>query len=748
MLYRHAIANRSLALPVALALCAVAAPAHAQDARAQDRSSDPGAAPAAPETDDFHDRRIAPTGEIVVTATGLEQLDVLAGTTVVEGAELQRNLDGQIGEVLIKVPGVSATGFAPGASRPVLRGFSGERVKVLIDGIGAIDASNTSADHATAIDPLTAERIEVLRGPAVLLYGSQAIGGAVNVIDKRIPLRRLNEPFHLDALAGVDTASDLREGGASLDVPLGERFVVHVDGAYRKTGDLEIPGYVVVPELRADLLADAAEEEEEGHLEEAEELREAANHRGTLPGSATETWSANAGFAFFEGDSNLGASFGIYDTTYGVPLRPGTSHHHGEEDHDDDHDHEHDDDHDDHEDHEGEEEHGHEDVTIALRQYRADLRGRLALGDGFLAALNTRVGFSDYTHTEFEGDEVGTVFEVKGIEARAELEQNRRGNWGGSTGIQYYYRDFDAYGAEAYVPKNHTDQVAVFTLQEIDFDPFQVELAARYEATDVESQVAGFDRSFDTFSGALGLIYETAGGLRFGVTGSRAERAPSAEELLSDGPHIATQAYEIGDRDLEVEGAWGLEAFVRGALGDGTVSLAVYRNWFDDYIYLAETGEEEDELPVFQYLQGDARYFGVEGQVTYPLYQADGFTLMADLRGDYVRAELDDGTPLPRIPPLRLLGALEAQTGPVDARVEVQWFDGQDRVAPFESATDAFTFVNASIAWKPLRGNDNVTVLLQANNLFDAEGRRHASFTKDFVPLAGRNFKIGLRTSF
>ncbi|WP_338446877.1 TonB-dependent receptor [Pelagerythrobacter marensis] len=740
MLYRNIISARSLAFPLGLAICAVAAPVHAQD-----RPPAAAEGAAVPDSDDFHDRRVSPTGEIVVTATGLEQLDVLAGTTVVEGAELQRNLEGQVGDVLAKVPGVSATNFSPGASRPVLRGFSGERVKVLIDGIGAIDASNTSADHATAIDPLTAERIEVLRGPAVLLYGSQAIGGAVNVIDKRIPLRRLNEPFHFDALAGANTVADLREGGASLDLPLGEGFVVHVDGAYRKTDDLDVPGYVLAPELRADLLADAAEEEEEGHLEEAEELREAANRRGTLPNSGTETWSANAGFAFFEGDSNLGAAFGIYDTTYGVPLRPGTGHHHGEEAEDHDEGHDHDEDHD----HGHEEEHEHgEQVTIALRQYRADLRGRLALGDGFFSALNTRVGFSDYTHTEFEGDEVGTVFEVKGIEARAELEQNRRGGWGGSTGVQYYFRDFDAYGAEAYLPKNHTDQMAVFTLQEIDFDPFQLELAARYEATDVESQVAGFDRSFDTFSGALGLIYETPGGLRFGLNGSRVQRAPSAEELLSDGPHIATQAYEIGDPGLDVESAWGVEAFVRGALGEGTVSLAVFRNWFDDYIYLAETGEEEDELPVFQYLQGDARYFGVEGQLTYPLYKTGGFTLLADVRGDYVRAELDDGTPLPRIPPLRLLGALEAQTGPVDARVEVQWFDKQDRLAPFESVTDSFTFVNASLAWKPVRGNDNVTVLLQANNIFDSEGRRHASFTKDFVPLAGRNFKIGVRTSF
>lgn len=732
MLYRHLIAARPLVLPLGLALCAMAAPAHAQD-RAQDARE-------TPEPDDFHDRRVAPSGEIVVTAAGLEQLDVLAGTSVVEGVELQRNLDGQLGEVLAKVPGVSATSFSPGASRPVLRGFSGERVKVLIDGIGAIDVSNTSADHATSIDPLTAERIEVLRGPAVLLYGSQAIGGAVNVIDKRIPLRRLNEPFHIDALAGIDTASDLREGGASLDVPLGDRFVVHVDGSYRKTDDLEIAGYAAAPGLREDLLHDAEHEEEEGHLDEAGELRELAGQRGVLPNSGTETWSVNTGFAFFEGDSNLGAAIGWYDTTYGVPMRPGTSHHHGEEEHGHEEEHEHEEG--------GEHEHGDELVTIGLRQFRADMRGRLALGDGFFSALNTRVGFSDYTHTEFEGDAVGTVFDVKGLEARAELEQNDRGGWGGSTGVQYYFRDFDAYGAEAYVPKNRTDQFAVFTLQEIALDPLQLELAGRYEATDVESQVLGFQRSFDTFSGALGLVYETDGGLRFGVTGSRAERAPSAEELLSNGPHIATQAFEIGDPNLEVEGAWGVEAFARGPIGDGTVSLAVFNNWFDNYIYLSETGLEEDGLPVFEYLQGDARYFGVEGEVTYPVYETDGFTLLADLRGDYIRAELSDGTPLPRIPPLRLLGALEAQTGPFDARVEAQWFGKQDRIAPFETETDSFTHVNASLAWKPMRGNDNLTVLLQADNIFDVEGRRHASFTKDFVPLAGRNFKLSVRTSF
>lgn len=316
-----------------------------------------------PIEEDFHDRRIGTEGDIVVSAFGIEQLDILSGNSVVEGRELQREMDGQIGEVLAKQPGVSATSFAPGASRPILRGFDGERVRVLIDGIGTIDASNTSADHAVTAEPLTIERIEILRGPAVLLYGSQAIGGAVNIIDKRIPLRRLSEPFHLDVLVEADTARDLLAGAGSLDVPLGENFVFHVDGAYRETGDVEIPGFSVAPVLRDDLLADALVEEAEGEFEEADELREAADQRDVLPNSFTETWSANAGLTLFANESSLGFSAGFYDTRYGVPGRPGAGHHHGEEGEAE-------------EEAEGEDEE-EERVTIDLRQFRADLRGEL-----------------------------------------------------------------------------------------------------------------------------------------------------------------------------------------------------------------------------------------------------------------------------------------------------------------------------------------------------------------------------------
>jgi iron complex outermembrane receptor protein len=707
-----------LSLFAATALSVSAAPALAQEIPT---------APAEPEAtgnDDFH-------GPIFVTAGGLGRLDVLAGTSVLQGEDLQRNLAATLGEVLARVPGVSATSFSPGASRPVLRGFQGDRVRVLTDGLGSIDASSTSADHAVTIDPLLTDRIEVLRGPAVLLYGSSAMGGAVNVLGKRIPPSVPDEAVHIDALAAVDTASDLREGGLSADVPLGENVAFHLDGSWRKTGDVAVPGFVASNSLRSTLLDLAAEEEAEGHPDEAAELREGVATRGKIPNSATETYSVGVGVGLFSGKNELGLSFGYYDTRYGIPGLPGVGHVH---DHD--------------EGAEGDEHEEHGPVSIGMKQYRADLRGTLDLGGGFFDSLRTRWGYSNYTHTEFEGDEIGTVFDVEGVEGRVELIQSERGGWRGSTGAQYFHQDFLAEGEEAFVPPNKTDQYALFTLQELALDPVELELGGRYEHSAIDAPTLGLSRDFDTFSAAAGLSYELVDGVRAGINGSRSERAPSATELFAAGPHIATQQFEVGDSELSKESAWGVETYLRGSFRGAQFGIGVYRNWFDDFIYLAPTGEEEDGLEVAEFRQQRANHLGLEGEVTVPFYRGEGFTLLAHAQGDYVRATLADGSPVPRIPPLSLLGALELQSTRFDARAEVQWFDAQERVAPLETPTESFAHVNLSLAWKPLRGSENVTVMLQANNLFDAEGRRHASFTKDYVPLTGRNVKLSVRTSF
>ncbi|MEL7729660.1 TonB-dependent receptor [Citromicrobium bathyomarinum] len=698
--------------------------------------------------DDFHNRTNSSVDIVVSAGKSLNQLDVLSGTSVVEGLELQRNMAGQIGEVLESQPGVSGTGFSPGASRPILRGFGGERIRVLTDGVGTLDASNTSDDHAVSIDPLTVERIEVLRGPAVLLYGSQAIGGAVNVIDKRIPRSIPDEPIHIDGLASYDSVNDEYRVGASVDAPLGGGFVAHLDGSYLDAGDIKIPGYALTDDLRADLLADAAEEEDEGELEEAEELREQANARGTVPNTFIETKSVNGGISLIRGGSRFGFGAGYYDTLYGVPENPAGGHHHHEEEGDD---------------HDGDEDHDHEEgeegVSIGLEQFRADFSSDIELGSGFLGRLVTRVGYSDYTHTEFEGSEVGTVFDVEGFEGRAEFIQNPMGNLRGSFGGQFYIRDFAAVGEEAFVAPNETEQYGLFTLQELSLGNAQIEGAVRFETTQASSNVLGVERNFDILSGALGVSYDI-GGLRVGVNGSRVGRAPAGEELFANGPHVATGQYELGDVDLDIERAWGAEAFVRGNIGPATLNLTVFGSWFDDYIYLNNTGtfvdeegaavpaDDEEAIPLFNYLQQDARYLGLEAEVSVPVVEYDTFSVIAEASAEYIDAELDDGSPVPRIPPLGLAGALNVETGPFEVRGEVEYFGEQNDVPAFESATDAFTFVNASVAWRPLRGNKNVTLLAKVDNIFDQEGRRASSFTRDYVPLPGRNFSVSLRTSF
>ena len=686
---------------------AFTSPALAQDTHeAGSSASPPAQAPTETPDDDFHN-------EIVVTAAGGQRLDVLAGTSVVGGEELQRNLNGQIGEVLAHVPGVSSSSFAPGVSRPVLRGFSGDRVRVLVDGLGANDASNVSDDHAVAIEPLTAERIEVLRGPAVLIYGGSAIGGAVNVIDKRIPLRVPVEDVHLDAQVAADTAYDLREGGASADVPLGKSFAFHLDGAWRRTDDVAIAGNQLSDGFRQQVLDEAA-----GVSDPAEQaaLVAAASNRDTLPNSATETWSLGSGLAWFGNGASLGASVGYYDTAYEVPTRPGPD--------------------------------AEQDVSIALKQWRGDVRGSLDLGGGLFRQATTRWAYTDYQHTEFEGDTAGTTFLVSGIEGRFELIQRDRGGWKGSLGGQFSHRNFEAIGDEALVPPNTTTQFGLFALQDLDRGPWGLQFGGRYDRTEVRLDSGAQDLGFDTFSGALGVSHELGEGLTIGVNGSRAERAPTAEELFAYGPHPATQQFEIGDSALSTEGAWGLEGYLRGTVGPAQVSVSIYQDWFDSYVFLQATGAEQDGLPVYRQMQQDADYFGVEGELTVPLWRTDGVAVVADGKGDYVRATLADGSPVPRIPPLSLLGGLELQAAKWDARGEVEWYAKQDRISGYETPTDSFAFVNASLAWKPLRGDDNVTVMLQANNLFDAVGRRHASFTKDFVPLAGRNVKLSVGTSF
>ena len=676
--------------------------------------------------------------EIVVTGVIQQsERDVLSGTSIVSGQELTRSLKPTIGETLAHQPGVSATSFGPSASRPILRGFQGDRIRVLSDGIGSIDVSNTSVDHAVVIDPLLAERVEVVRGPSALLYGSSAVGGVVNVIDTRIPRALPEKGYSLDAIANYGSAADERSVGAAANVAVGGKLVLHADGSYLKSDDLRIGGHVLSPWARQQALASSQlPPEEPGEGEEPIDFAASAALKGKLPNSAAETWTAGVGAAIITDTGQLGISYSHYDSLYGVPIRYALK--------------------------PGEEQ---EAPRLDVVQNRFDLRGEVDTGGGFLDKIRLRAATAHYRHFELEEDgSVGTAFYNDGLEARLELVQARHGAWLGASGVQYFNRNFNVDGDEAFLPKNDTQQLGFFTLQQFELGRFKAEGGLRYESTDLAAKPVAGDlrffngkRHFDSVSGSIGASYGLSDDWRIGVNVSRTERAPTGEELFANGGHAGTQAYELGSPDFKLEKSWGVEATLHGH-GDGySVDASAYYNWFSNYIYENQTDQavceaaaapsgREVDLPCFQYSQADARYYGFEIDASARLARIGGYTINVDGLADYVHANVSGVGPVPRIPPLRMLGGLEAQGDRLNGRVEVEHVFDQDRTAAFETPTDSYTMVNASIGFTPFSGN-KTSFTLSANNLFDVDARRASSFLKDFAPLAGRDIRLTARFS-
>lgn len=660
--------------------------------------------------------------DIIVTAPfARDRFALTTAVGVLQGEALVRDMRPTIGETLARQPGVSASFFGPNASRPILRGLDAERVRILTDGIGSFDVSNTSADHAVAINPLTADRVEIVRGPAALLFGSSAIGGVVNVTDRRIA-REIPEEFaHIDAAANFGTAASERGVGAALDVPLGKTgLVAHADGSYRKTGDYRVGGYIFSKELR-----EAAEQQ-------GGEVAEEAQAKGRVPNTDSRTWEAAGGLSWIGDKGNFGISIARLESNYGIP---GTLdlHDHDEEGHE-----------------HGDEAHGHDDVRIDMEQTRLDARAEVPLSGAF-ERLNFRFGWADYRHDEIEATgEIGTSFFSEALEARVELVQGDNGGWKGASGAQIMSRRFEAVGEEAYIPLNLTDQFGLFTAQTVSLGSLDLEAGARYEHSRVRSAPVAVSRSFDALSGSAGVSIPLAADIRFAASLAYMERAPAAEELLANGAHAATGSFEVGNPDLAKERSLGAEAVVRGRGTGWRFEVSGFFNRFYDFIYLSPTGEEVDELPVFAYLQDGARHWGFEAEGAVTLFETGGGTRFeATGLADFVRADILGGKgPAPRIPPLRLVGGLEANGGPFGGRLEVEHATKQDRAATYESQTPGWTMVNLSASWSPF-GRDNPTALVASvNNIFDADARRHSSLLKDYAPLPGRDFRLGARFSF
>lgn len=713
---------------------------------------------------------------IVVSASPFEESesDVLTGVSTLSGDELARNIAGTIGETLKKEPGVSSTFFGAGASRPIIRGQGGDRIRVLDNGIGSIDASSASPDHAVAVEPALAERIEVVRGVSVLRYGSSGSGGIVNIIDGRLPSEVPED--------GIDGA--LRVGGTSVDDgeeiaggvtahagDIGDVSVVlHGSFSARSADDYDIPGFAESSLFRA-LEEEEHEHEEEDHEDEDHDHEEEEEVKDTLPNSFSDSQSAAGGISFIGDKGFLALGIKHSKSKYGVPAGHDHEHEHEEEDEDhEDEDHE-DEDHD----HEHEEEGG---VFIELDQTRYDLNGRYELGAKFAEAVQVFAGYADYEHTEFEGPGVaGTVFSNEGYEIRTEVIHHDTGEWRGASGLQYRHRDFEAIGEEAFVPPAVTDQYGIYTFQEIMRGPWHFDGALRYERTEQSADDLGLDLDFDAVSVSLGTAYDINEDLILSLTGFRSERAPTSEELFSNGPHLATSQYEVGDPDLDIETALGLEAQLRYTGDRFRITANAFYTDYEGYIYERNTGltgedfieedhdhdEDEDheeeehdhdheeafaELPAFQFTADDATFSGFEIDASADIAQVGMFDIGADAVLDYVRAETDEDGNLPRIPPLGATVGLNAENDWLYLRGEVEYAGEQDDIAEFELPTDSYTLVNFYTDVTPFADMPGLTISAAVLNATDEEARVHTSYLKDLLPLPGRNYRLSVKYSF
>lgn len=651
--------------------------------------------------------------ELVGNATALDRQDIIG------------RLSGTLGDTLASEPGVSSTFFGQGASRPVLRGLGAERVQVLTNGIGVIDVSAASPDHQVTADGIDADKIEILRGPAALAYGGQAIGGVVNVIDGLIRDELPDETFSGEAYAAYNGVNDGTEGGVRASLVTGP-IVLSLTASRRDFGDYRIPGLAESRQLRHQ------EEQEEDAGHEHEEAGE-----GLVPNSFLNTETYGAGVSWIGEKAFAGLAVRRQTATYGLA---GHAHEHDEEA----------------EAAEPEEEPA---PFIDLEQTRYDFRGGLTFDGDVFKALTATLSYSDYEHGEIEDGAASSLFQSDGYEGRVELDHSFAG-MEGALGVQFLDKSLVALGEEAFLTPTDTRSWAAFMYEARDWDSgFGIEGGVRYETLEHDNQVAR-TASFDLVSASAGLHQHFGDHWFAGVQAAYTERAPNESELFAFGPHLATRQFEVGDATLDKERGLNLEGTLRWQSDRLKLGVNVFRTSFSDFIYLAPGAfddegtpvEEEDGLPVFVFSQDDATFTGGE---LYGEYLIDSNLLGADwtLKSglDYVRAELDSGGDVPLVPPLSVTAGLDAHWDKVSAGASVEWADNQSHVGVGEPGTSSYTILNLKTALQLSEygiGREGTQLFVELRNATNEEARLSTSTLRDLVPLPGRNFRAGLRYTF
>lgn len=631
--------------------------------------------------------------------------DFASPFSVLSTEDIRRESGTTLGDLLDGQPGVTSSSFGGGASRPIIRGFDGPRVRILDSGIEVLDVSSTSPDHAVATEPLLVERVEILRGPSTLLYGSSAIGGVVNVIGREIPRSPLTEPGTIEG--GLEARHDTASDGETLlgyAKTGGENWAISATGLKRENDDYEIPGH-----------AGAAD--------------------GVLENSFVETDAYSIGGTwFFDQGSYFGLSFAEYESLYGVP---------------------------------GEEAHGGgESVSIDLDRKRYDAELVLIEPLDWIEAARFRFGYTDYEHTELEGDEIGTIFENEGWEFRGEIAHGSLAIFDqGVAGVQIADTDFSANSEEGVFTKPATTRNQAFFISEhIHNGALHWDFGTRVEHQTVNPEETPGSYSETALSVAVSAIWDFAEDQSLALTVQRSQRHASSTELYANGVHHATEQYQVGDPDLDMETAYGVDLRYSYSGKDWSATVSAFYTYFEDFIFSEDLGFQTDDegrpetdpdfemdhaLDTYQFIAVDAVFWGLEAEVDYLAHQSGDTSVTLGLLADYVQATNDDTSEdLPRMPPLRIGGQVRLDHGLWSAGALLRHNFEQSETAPNESDTDSFTELELDLSYRfAVRGGE-WTLFAQARNLLDEEIRHHTSFLKDVAPQPGRSLQVGVRFEF
>jgi iron complex outermembrane receptor protein len=661
-------------------------------AQAQDTSPDQPQANAsdkdqpAPRSNRRSDR-----GDIIITASPFAASgdDTPTIAAKVDRKQILEAGGASLADSLASVPGISATGFAAGASRPIIRGMDATRVRVLEDGVSSSDVSDIGPDHGMPIDPLSAQSIEVVRGAATLRYGSQAIGGVVNAINNRVPTFLPTQNFSGEVNGSFSTVANTGEGSALADVKAGD-FVLHADGFVREAENYDTP-------------------------------------LGTQTNSFFHGYGGSLGGSYFFGPdskSRIGLAVTQYDAKYGIPS----------------------------------------DTTyIDMRQTKILGRASFDLGSGVLQTLNIDTSYANYKHDEDDPD--GTIeatFKNKELDGRAELLLGPLGPLSNTAiGVEVQRRKFQALGADrSYLFPTTTQSEAAFLFTELPLtSTLKLQGSGRVEHVYADGTPASnvfTETNFTPVSGAIGALYSPNSVFKFGLTFSSTGRAPAITELFARGGHDGPDTFETGDPNLKIERANSLEGSVRVNTGRFTFEGSVYSTWFNNYIYGNLTGRTCDDdgvcsfspdgdLKELNYLQQGAHFRGLEGVATYQVVKTDSGSLEVKAQGDYVRATLDDGSNVPRIPPYRFGGGLSWTSKTFDAGFLFLHSARQDDFGAFDTATPSFNSLNAQVALRPFRDHPGIELAVVGQNLTNDIQRDAAALNKDVVVMPGRNIRFVLR---